>query len=520
MIEKLRAIAITLVAFLMFSSFPVWADDLSDLQTVLGMLTFANLSTEDANAVTQNLTLPDVLGDGINLKWSSSRMDVVVPSGSSGIVCPTRLDEDVTLTVVADKGAATLSKSFDITVAQRTIPIIEAAFGYDFTGYTTATLPTSGTKYFSFTTTGSGTAGVEADPVNASNSVLAVDCKNGGTDSGKVEMFFPAVGRTASNDRIIIECDLYNAGGMSNALYAFHNDTINTPVLNVSTMADGVFNVRGGNGTSIINDAQSGKWNHFYIEVDFNSTSPNFKTYVNGEYAYTGFTFRTAATLIKRLYLYKVTTQTGKLYADNIKVYNDPYFTVDKASENLSLGNGLNQVTGNITLPSTISGYAGAAVQWVSSNPDIISNNGVVTRPSADSAAQKVKLAAVISTAAGKKTSKVFEATVLPLQAYSISSVPAFSTQVLTGNEEISVSTEIKKENTTARNVMLILALYDINHQLVSVHMDTSSSQLQPGQTEILTTSLPVGIVNGHKLRTFLWADNMEPLDNVLRILQ
>ncbi|GFN37046.1 immunoglobulin-like domain-containing protein [Tepidimicrobium xylanilyticum] len=81
---------------------------------------------------------------------------------------------------------------------------------------------------------------------------------------------------------------------------------------------------------------------------------------------------------------------------------------VEKAKENLDLGD-LSAVTTDLTLPST---QDEATVTWASSNPDVIANDGKVTRPAFGSGDATVTLTATIKVGAAEGT-KVFTVTVL-----------------------------------------------------------------------------------------------------------
>ena len=82
---------------------------------------------------------------------------------------------------------------------------------------------------------------------------------------------------------------------------------------------------------------------------------------------------------------------------------------VDRDLAVLDLGD-LSTVAGNLTLPT--SGPNGASIAWASSNPEVVSASGVVSRPAASAGDASVTLTATVSRA-GASGTKQFDATVI-----------------------------------------------------------------------------------------------------------
>ena len=84
----------------------------------------------------------------------------------------------------------------------------------------------------------------------------------------------------------------------------------------------------------------------------------------------------------------------------------------EKAKEKLEIsyvsGDSKDAVTQDLTLPVTVSGFTGVSVTWQSDNPDILKNDGTVTRPDLDTT---VTLTATLEKN-GEKTKKTFTVTV------------------------------------------------------------------------------------------------------------
>lgn len=97
-----------------------------------------------------------------------------------------------------------------------------------------------------------------------------------------------------------------------------------------------------------------------------------------------------------------------------IGLYEESGQTFDKeglAQADLDALNIPSEVQNNMTLPSK--GASGSDITWKSSNPDVISADGKVTRPDIGEKNAKVTLTAAASYAGGKAVTKTFEVTVL-----------------------------------------------------------------------------------------------------------
>ena len=96
-----------------------------------------------------------------------------------------------------------------------------------------------------------------------------------------------------------------------------------------------------------------------------------------------------------------LTSEVAALYVEaQSKILKLHQLTIDDAKESLNiiLANAdekMDAITKNITLPTT--GNNGVQVTWSSSNPDVISTTGVVTRPAMDAEDATVTLTATLS---------------------------------------------------------------------------------------------------------------------------
>lgn len=97
-----------------------------------------------------------------------------------------------------------------------------------------------------------------------------------------------------------------------------------------------------------------------------------------------------------------------------IGLYEESGQTFDKeevAQADLDALNIPSEVQNNIVLPSK--GTSGSVITWESSDPDVISKDGKVTRPEIGEENKKVTLTATAAYAGGKEVTKEFEVTVL-----------------------------------------------------------------------------------------------------------
>ncbi|WP_186577049.1 immunoglobulin-like domain-containing protein [Aquibacillus kalidii] len=103
------------------------------------------------------------------------------------------------------------------------------------------------------------------------------------------------------------------------------------------------------------------------------------------------------------------TETSAKATKINQLVINDAQQALD-VSDYLAIGDSLDTVTKNLNLPT--GGRHGVTINWKSSNPDVIANDGSVTRPPNDAADTVVELTASL-THAGLIAEKTFTVTVL-----------------------------------------------------------------------------------------------------------
>ena len=157
-------------------------------------------------------------------------------------------------------------------------------------------------------------------------------------------------------------------------------------------------------------------------------------------------------------------------------------------------GVNLSAVTSDITLPSETE--SGAAITWTSSDTDVITNDGKVTRGNTD---KEVKLTAVTG-----DYEKTFTVTVKKLVEFDVDSF-TLSGNVTTG-ETIRANAEVKYNMGTSKNVTLIIALYKADGEMISANIDTKD--ITAAGAELSTTlTVPSDISEGAYAAAYLWND-------------
>ena len=157
-------------------------------------------------------------------------------------------------------------------------------------------------------------------------------------------------------------------------------------------------------------------------------------------------------------------------------------------------GVNLSAVTSDITLPSETE--SGAAITWTSSDTDVITNDGKVTRGNTD---KEVKLTAVTG-----DYEKTFTVTVKKLVEFDVDSF-TLSGNVTTG-ETLRANAEVKYNLGTSKNVTLIIALYTADGEMISANIDTKDITAA-GAALSTTLAVPSDISEGAYAAAYLWND-------------
>lgn len=200
---------------------------------------------------------------------------------------------------------------------------------------------------------------------------------------------------------------------------------------------------------------------------------------------------------------------SGNFYIDDITVRalgSDDYF-LDKAKENVSLTG--EQIMFDLDLPTT--GDFDSTIEWASSNPSIISADGVVSR-APGFGSDKVTLTATLKRNAAQ-TTKAFDLEVLRkpyYDVYSLSFADSEGKASYTPSAGGKITGISLSENTPVAAAKLFVAIYD-GDELCSAEI------LVPADgTQELDIDIPAGI--SPVVKVFVWdmqENNMLPLSHV-----
>ena len=157
-------------------------------------------------------------------------------------------------------------------------------------------------------------------------------------------------------------------------------------------------------------------------------------------------------------------------------------------------GVNLSAVTSDITLPSETE--SGAAITWTSSDTDVITNDGKVTRGNTD---KEVKLTAVTG-----DYEKTFTVTVKKLVEFDVDSFTLNGN--VTAGETLRANAEVRYNMGTSKNVTLIIALYKADGEMISANIDTKDITAA-GDALSTTLTVPSDISEGAYAAAYLWND-------------
>ncbi|KRE52255.1 immunoglobulin-like domain-containing protein [Paenibacillus sp. Soil724D2] len=363
--------------------------------------------TDTASAVTQPLSLPLNGTNGSTITWVSSNAAIISNDGKT-VNRPTAAQGDaaVTLTATITYGAVSEKKSFSLTVksvltdAQK-VAADKALLTITFGGTDTTTSVTQ-----PLTLPLSGTNGSTITWVSSNASVISNDGKTvqrPSAGSGDASVVLTAIITKGSSSDVktftltvkqqLTDVQRVAADKAALAIVYGGTDTLSsvTQALTLPTV--------GVNGSSVI--WYSG--NPYVISNDGKT--------VNRPAAGQG-----DITVVVSAIISAGGYSDTKVFTVTVKqqLTDAQRVTADKAALAITFGtsDSASSVKNNIALP--VSGPNGSNVIWVSSNTAVISNSGVVTRPTAASGDTAVIMTAVI-TSGGYAETKAFVLTVKQL---------------------------------------------------------------------------------------------------------
>ena len=446
----------------------------ADVAAAKSSLAIEFASGDSATSITQDITLPAKVGD-VSVKWSSSNTAVI--SNDGDVVRPAFADgnTNVTLTATLSKGTASDTKAFNVTV------LALAPYSYTVTfdsqnadtaanpssivvtepATTVASLPTapvkSGFEFGGWFTkaNGEGTAFTTSTVVNGNITVYAkwtavapVDTSAQDVASLKSTLaisFADGDSTTSVTKNITLPT---GSNGVNVSWSSTNTSVVSTAgIVTRPAFADGNASVTL---TATLTKGTASDTKAFSLTVlavaPYSYTVTFDSQNADTAASPASITVTEPATTVASLPTAPVksgfefggwfTKANGEgtaftastVVSGNITVYAKWTATtpVDTSAEDVAAvksaltltfasGDSATSVTGNITLPS---GSNGVNVTWSSSNANVVSTSGVVTRPAFTNGNASVTLTATLSKGTASDT-KAFNVTVLALAPYS-----------------------------------------------------------------------------------------------------
>ena len=348
---------------------------------------------DSAASVTQNLTLPTTGADGTTISWSSSNPAVVT---SAGVVTPlTTQDANVTLTATISIGTASDTKVFPIIVKAKMTEAqaVAAAKSALAIGYASGDSASSVTQNVTLPATGidgSTNAWVSSNPAVVTNAGVVTQPL---TQDASVTLTATITVGSASDTKafpITVKAQMTDAQAVAAAKAALaigyaSGDSASSVTQSLTLPATGI-------------DGSTNAW-----------VSSNPAVVTNGGVVTQPLTQDASVTMTATITV--GSASDTKAFPITVKAQMTDAQAVAAAQAALAIGyaNGdsASSVTQNLTLPAT--GIDGSTNAWVSSNPAVVTNGGVVTQPLTQDAS--VTMTATITVGSASDT-KAFPITV------------------------------------------------------------------------------------------------------------
>ena len=420
-------------------------------------------SDEDLTNVTENLTLPSILADGTAVTWSSDNTAVIANDGT--VTRPENIDAVVTLTATAGG----YEKEIEVTVAN-VVAFYRAAW-IEGENYTRS----------NYTTTKSDT---NCDITFSGNKILKLEST---TLQGYSE--YDVNLQTGTYDIYFRGSDNFNNG---------------TWTSNVTPSVDGTVKA--------------------YTQVAYEGW-PKWdgatKNYDQGWVKVSGVELSEGTHTLRWEYLdSRVSSSTyylggldciavvpaGTAFTPIEKNITDT--KLDYILSTLLVGEDLDNITGNITLPTTLSD--GTVVSWTSSNTAIITNGGAVTQPAG-------RDAVVTLTATADGYSKSITVTVKEIDPYEITDFAISGSCVAGGT--VTATVKVRRQDNLKGQANFILAIYKEDGKLGDMIANAVSEKALSDTATTFNCSVTIDPSEEGTLfaRAFLWTDfmHLKPLTDL-----
>ncbi|WP_221414169.1 immunoglobulin-like domain-containing protein [Paenibacillus sp. 598K] len=394
------------------------ADDKASLEVGFGT------GDNDSN-VTQDLTLPASGANGTTITWSSNTPNVIADNGQVTRPSAVAGDQFVTLTATITKGSVTDTQTFDVTVKAASQTDAEAVADDKASlevGFGNGDSDTNVTQDLTLPATGAN-----GTTITWSSNVPSVIADNG-------QVTRPSA---TTGDQFVTLTATITKGSVTDT-QTFDVTVKAAPQTDAEAVADdkGALAISFGGSdiaTNVTHDLTLPASGANGTTITWSSNTPNV-------IADNGQVTRPSATVGDQLVILTATitkgsatdTQTFDVTVKAAPQTDAEAVADDKAALAISFGGNdiATNVTHDLTLPA--SGANGTTITWSSNTPNVIADNGQVTRPSAAAGDQQVTLTATITKGSATDT-RTFIITVKALPAPPSVYYPAPTTTTNTG---------------------------------------------------------------------------------------
>lgn len=381
----------------------------------------SEIANQDINALETDFALPSELPDGTPLIWKTQNPEVVFIS-SSNMALLARRETALTarITALADKGSYYLSQTFDVNLKPTIFePVMLVDNNFD--SVADGDIPDEGLLqdeqtpvWARDTNQGMAFIGAVKDPdYPERGQVMLSSNDDGKTGSSLLHLNFDSspYGVTVLEYDFRAEYSTTHAHmwptGTHTSVLVDSYTIVRMPtkkgtvVLQPSTISSSNINI-----SYPLVDADNNPWDYHTVKFVANASNKTFQFWLDGvqrSVTVNGQTYwdipgNASMTYLAHMQFGGNPDAIGSMYIDNVKVWSEPFPTVESYADSIDLGD-IDHVAQNLDL-LTETNIGDAPVEWVSSNPDIIRPDGnglgIVTRPASNQPDAKVTLGAFV----------------------------------------------------------------------------------------------------------------------------
>lgn len=360
------------------------------------------IGSQNVNELTDDFVLPLVSDGGADIVWKSSdNSAVAVLDDGRALVVRGNTNAGTTLTATLSKGGFEVSRSFAAEVKKLDEYTGPYAYYEDFETTREFNLEDPRPKYE--LTLINGTAKIEQGAGRDDSAGVHLYSPNADGNNAQVHIYTDDVKGT-----VIVEADVKNISGAAHNVFYTYGDSGLFANMNMQNRLV----VQNGEKQEIgIASLPVNKWYKMRLICRLNDKVWSVYVDTDGD----GVLELIRDDLACRMETAKINhllfggAKNVDFMLDNVKLYQDPLFPASDAAQKLDLGR-IDGLEGDMLLPTELDD--GVAVEWISSDPDIIATDGTVNRPGCYEQDKNVTLYGVFDKNGYRKVQQ-YEATVL-----------------------------------------------------------------------------------------------------------